>query len=316
MEQTILYKFFRGEASPEEERAIIDWLDADVENRKTFDRERDLFTALLICAPTKKQPSCASHSIHIHWASVMRFTAQVAAVILLAVGLSWSYVSQKEEDWSKITTCISTPRGQRLNIRLQDGTSVWLNSEASLEYPTMFAQGERRVTLKGEALFDVTKDNDRPFKIDTYACEVEVLGTRFNVHANEKQQSFSTTLIRGKVKVISNQDPEKQVIMKPRQTVKLLEDGEFALAWNEDPNEYLWSEDIILISDYTFEEALKRMEQCYGVQFDVQLKTMPTIESMGKIRISDGIEHALNILQRSCKFKYTYNQQTNEVTIY
>ena len=37
---------------------------------------------------------------------------------------------------------------------------------------------------------------------------------------------------------------------------------------------------------------------------------------MGKLRISDGIEHALGILQRNCKFNYMYNHETNEITIY
>lgn len=52
------------------------------------------------------------------------------------------------------------------------------------------------------------------------------------------------------------------------------------------------------------------------MRFDVRLKEMPQFEAVGKIRISDGIEHALDILQRNCDFEYAYDSQTNEITIY
>ena len=48
----------------------------------------------------------------------------------------------------------------------------------------------------------------------------------------------------------------------------------------------------------------------------MKLDRMPDIEAMGKIRISDGIEHALRILQRSCSFHYAYDQETSTITIY
>ena len=51
MEKEILYRFFRGETGPDEERRLMEWLDADEENRRTFDRERAVFDALLLFAP-------------------------------------------------------------------------------------------------------------------------------------------------------------------------------------------------------------------------------------------------------------------------
>ena len=78
----------------------------------------------------------------------------------------------------------------------------------------------------------------------------------------------------------------------------------------------LWAEGLISVSGRSFADILHRFEHCYGVRFDVKLDRMPDIEAMGKIRISDGIEHALCILQRSCSFHYAYEQETSTITIY
>ena len=59
MEKEILYRFFRGETGPDEERRLMEWLDADEENRRTFDRERAVFDALLLFAPV---PGAAQRS--------------------------------------------------------------------------------------------------------------------------------------------------------------------------------------------------------------------------------------------------------------
>ena len=207
------------------------------------------------------------------------------------------------------------PAGQRINLTLQDGTSVWLNSGSELEYPALFAGATRQVKLRGTALFDVTGNAERPFIVETYACRVEVLGTRFNVRADEQNDEFSTALFRGSVRVTSRDSLHQQVTLRPNERV-LLEEGRLRVEPADDPNEYLWTEGQISIGGCSFEEILARFESCYGVRFDVRLKQLPKVGSIGKIRISDGIEHALSILQRNGDFRYTYDTQTNVITIY
>lgn len=318
MEKEILYRFFRGEASADEERRFMAWLDADAENRRTFDRERAMFNALQLFAPRPAARAAVSQPRPGRRPGpLMRLAApalRIAAVVALAVGISWGVISHREHNWQQLTNRIVVPAGQRINLTLQDGTSVWLNSGAEIEYPALFAGRERQVKLNGTALFDVAHDADHPFIVETYACRVEVLGTRFNVHADAAEQEFSTALFRGCVRVTSRED-RQQVTLRPNEKVSL-HDGRLTVERSDDPNEYLWAEGQISISGCTFEEILDRFESCYGVRFDVRLKEMPRVEAIGKIRISDGIEHALGILQRSCSFRYTYDVQANLVTIY
>lgn len=311
MEKETLYRFFRGETTSDEQQCLMDWLDTDEEHRRTFDRERQMYNALLLFAPQKQvafRRSVGSRRI-------IGYAAQIAAMLVLAVGIGWGYVSYREHSWEALTTRISAPEGQRVNLKLQDGTEVWLNSGAELEYPSLFAGDTRRVRLAGEAFFDVSHDADKPFVVETFACRVEVLGTRFNVNADVQHSCFSTTLLRGGVRVTSLEDSRQQVVLEPDEKA-VLENGKLTLYRADDPNEYLWIKGLISISGLDFKEVMHRMEHCYGVRINLNIAQIPTLEAMGKLRISDGIEHALGILQRNCKFNYMYNHETNEITIY
>ena len=311
MEKETLYRFFRGETTSDEQQCLMDWLDTDEEHRRTFDRERQMYNALLLFAPQKQvafRRSVGSRRI-------IGYAAQIAAMLVLAVGIGWGYVSYREHSWEALTTRISAPEGQRVNLKLQDGTEVWLNSGAELEYPSLFAGDTRRVRLAGEAFFDVSHDADKPFVVETFACRVEVLGTRFNVNADVQHSGFSTTLLRGSVRLTSLEDSRQQVVLKPDEKA-VFENGKLTLHRADDPNEYLWVKGLISISGLDFKEVIHRMEHCYGVRINLNVAPIPTLEAMGKLRISDGIEHALGILQRNCKFNYMYNHETNEITIY
>ncbi|PXY03228.1 hypothetical protein DF185_03860 [Marinifilum breve] len=100
-------------------------------------------------------------------------------------------------------------------VELSDGTVVYLNCNSELRYPISFGEGDRRVELRGEAFFDVTKTGKR-FTVEVNDMEVEVLGTRFNVMAYDDENSIQTTLVSGKVKVAVNENGiRKSLTLKP-----------------------------------------------------------------------------------------------------
>ncbi|HWW38073.1 FecR family protein [Pedobacter sp.] len=101
---------------------------------------------------------------------------------------------------------ISTPAGGEYQVILPDGTHVWLNAASSLKYPVSFAHlKERKVELKGEAYFEVSKLKigmlRLPFIVTSNKQEVEVLGTHFNINSYEESDGVETTLLEGSVKV-------------------------------------------------------------------------------------------------------------------
>ena len=84
------------------------------------------------------------------------------------------------------------PAGQRVKLTLQDGTEVWLNSQTKLTYPALFSGKERRVTVDGEAFFDVAKNPEKPFIVSSQGVEMKVLGTKFNVHSYPGKETIQT----------------------------------------------------------------------------------------------------------------------------
>lgn len=100
---------------------------------------------------------------------------------------------------------ISTPAGGEYQVVLPDGSRVWLNAASSLKYATSLANlKERRVTLTGEAYFEVSKAQGqfrKPFIVKSGNQEVEVLGTHFNISSYTQEPAIATTLLEGRVKV-------------------------------------------------------------------------------------------------------------------
>jgi len=109
-------------------------------------------------------------------------------------------------DPSKVgmTNVLSTANGETYQVRLPDGTLVYLNSASSLKYPASFAKlAKRKVVLTGEGYFQVSKDKAHPFIVESRGQEVEVLGTEFNINSYSDEPAVATTLVEGSVSISS-----------------------------------------------------------------------------------------------------------------
>ncbi len=108
---------------------------------------------------------------------------------------------------------IETPKGGQFQVRLPDGTAVWLNAASTLTYPVSFDESDvRSVQLVGEAYFEVAKDKVRPFIVKTDRQKVEVLGTHFNINGYKDEPVISTTLLEGSVKVMDASSGQSQLL--------------------------------------------------------------------------------------------------------
>ncbi|MBK1439620.1 FecR domain-containing protein [Parapedobacter sp. ISTM3] len=119
------------------------------------------------------------------------------------------------------TNTLATPRGGSYQIVLPDGSKAWLNAASSLSYPTVFSNHERRVRMTGEVYFDIAEsrvavpgqsDERVPFLVETDRQTIQVLGTQFNVNSYTSYPTERTTLVTGKVKVISRTTGDYEVL--------------------------------------------------------------------------------------------------------
>ena len=96
---------------------------------------------------------------------------------------------------------VTVPAGQRAQITLADGTKVWLNAQPTLTYSHDFGRNERNVELDGGAYFEVAKNKEIPFYVNTETNQVRVVETHFNVCAYRGSNEFTTTLLEGIVDI-------------------------------------------------------------------------------------------------------------------
>lgn len=118
---------------------------------------------------------------------------------------------------------LSNPRGSKVqSLTLVDGTQVWLNAASSITYPTIFAGQDRKVSITGEAYFEVVHDAARPFIVSKGTMNVEVLGTHFNVNAYDDETDIKVTLLEGSVRVRTETGSRKtDLVIKPGEQVRL-----------------------------------------------------------------------------------------------
>ncbi|MDO7744679.1 MAG: FecR domain-containing protein, partial [Pedobacter sp.] len=123
------------------------------------------------------------------------------------------YEVQGGQSKSNALNTLSTAIGETYIITLPDQTKVWLNAASSLTYnPALTVNGLRKVKLSGEGYFEVAKDKEHPFIVESGTQSIEVLGTHFNVNAYPDESAYRTTLLEGSVKV---EDKGQTKVLQP-----------------------------------------------------------------------------------------------------
>lgn len=316
MDRELLYRHIRRQTDEDEDRRIAEWLEADPAHREVLDEmllqwETVSLSACSINAYYERDRQRSLATFVRRWGGAV---ASAAAVVLLFVG-SYFYLDsrslrQRGAQWMTL----EVPSGQHLRMTLPDGTGVWLNAGTTIEYPALFSDRERRVHIDGEARFEVTHDAGHPFIVETYACDVRVLGTKFNVVADREDGIFSTALFSGRVEV-RDRTTDKTVVLKPNQAVRMV-GGELAVGRIENTDDYLWTEGYINFKGHTFREVIDKYRQVYGVTIRLDDVSVPDTEfQWGKIHIQDGIDNAMRVLQNIYPITYEFTPETRTIVV-
>lgn len=319
MNDEILYRYFNGELSEKETGLILEWLESDPSHQQEFDAAHTLFNASVINDMRRRNMEFIPSRRNSRIRRVFRSVSRIAAAIVLIAGAAYAgKIMEENATYRKLSSqmnVMEVPAGQRMAMTLQDGTVVHLNGGSRLEYPMMFSKDVREVRLSGEAYLEVSHDEKHPFVVKTFASEIEVLGTEFNVYADETENRFSTTLINGKVKVSTIGEYVEQVILGPDEKVRYIDNHLVVSAVNAE-DAISWTEGYINLRDVGFQELMDRFENAYGVKIIVDREDMPEVGYVsGKIRVSEGIDFALHLLQEECDFSYEKNMKDNCIII-
>lgn len=311
MDRNVLYRFFAGTASYEEEEAVCDWTDASDENREELIRERKYFDVLLL----RGAKNASKYGRPFAVASIVRRSLSVAAAVsIIVVSALYIHNSANKPTPIAATNKIVIPPGQRANITLSDGTNVWLNACSELTYPASFAGEARCVSLKGEAYFDVSKNTEHPFVVQTKNCDVKVLGTKFNVQADETDCEFSAALIEGSIELTNKTDLGSPIRLTPMLKAELA-NGKMVVDSIHSLDDYRWKEGLICFENIRFSELMRRFEKTYNIHIEILNKRLFDYTCSGKCRVSDGVDYILQVLQRNARFTFTRSEDNETIYI-
>lgn len=328
MDDLTLQKYLRNELPEEQLVEVLDWLDASPEHRRQLDRLDYLSNLGLLLgdpAPTfstrrpassaRRMIPVAGSGLRTGWRRTLRWSLGTAAALLLCLGLSHLLAERAIDRRTQDFMAITAPSGQSMSIRLSDGSQVWLNAGSTLEYPTIFADRRREVRISGEAMFEVEHDADRPFVVETFACRAEVLGTKFNILADARSGDFSAALLEGRLK-IQRLHSDESLILSPNEEVNLV-DGHLRLERIADPDDFRWVDGLMNLNGLTFDEVVSKLERYYGLRIVVDRPDrLSRRHYHGKLRVSNGIDHALELLQMmTADFSYTHDNETNTIYV-
>ncbi|MFB9079247.1 FecR family protein [Flavobacterium procerum] len=166
------------------------------------------------------------------------------------------------------------PYGKKFEVQLSDGTIVYLNAGTSLTYPVQFLENQnRQVSLTGEAYFEVSKDKQHPFTVNTQEVNVEVLGTKFNVNTYNESISTDVVLVEGKVSLYK--DDKEKVFLKPGFKGSNLK-GQTSITTEQVNTDYYtdWVKGSLVFKNESFGQIIRKLERHYNVTFINQNKML------------------------------------------
>jgi hypothetical protein len=193
------------------------------------------------------------------------------------------------------THLLSTPRGKTFEVVLGDGSKIWLNADSRLEYPSCFVGDRRVVKLYGEAYFQISKDEKRPFIVETDGLQTIVLGTEFNVR-NYKKENSHVTLIEGSVKV-NNTANEYSVVLSPGENARVMEDGSLGVQKVDVDTYIYWRDGYFYFDNRTLAEIMQDIGRWYNVNVVFDDARVMDYKLRYFCKRDEGIEKAVERLQ-------------------
>jgi transmembrane sensor len=205
----------------------------------------------------------------------------------------------------------SNPRGSTvIDFELSDHSHVWLNSGSSITYPIAFTGGQRKVSIDGEAYFEVAHDASKPFIVSKGNTHVQVLGTHFNVKAFGNEPHEQITLLEGKVKVNSN--AYEQLLNPSEQAI--VTEGKIELNSQAALSDVMaWKNGFTSFHGSDLRAILRELERWYDITTEMQpvIKETLTIDVPRNVPLKD----VLKSLLEDNGIKYEYDADTRKLIV-
>ncbi len=221
-------------------------------------------------------------------------------------------IVQKMNDTKAIFNTVLVPYGKRTQITLSEGTKVWLNSGSKLVYPALFSGNRREVYIEGEAVFDVTHMQDKPFVVSTKGYDIKVLGTVFNVSAYSDDNFSRTVLEQGKIELIYRGTTflsQERLEISPG-TMAIFDCTQKTFEQQQvNPRKYLsWREGYLIFESEKLENIVKKLGRYYNMELVVSDNHLKNETFSGYLDLKNSPEEVLSIIGETTSFSFSINE--------
>jgi len=287
-----IYAYLMGDLNTWEVRELIQWINDSPENKRKFKAIREYWensndTITLDKTNIDRAYNKLSSGIFEDHSngqvgqtialprtkSYKAVWMSLAASIVLALGVFFLMnLSQSSPANNGLAMIVKeNPKGRKSQIFLPDGTKVWLNAESKVEYQEGFGHAHRNIKLHGEAYFDIEKNKNLPFIVETSKVSITALGTEFNVRSYLEEASIDVLLTEGKV-VISDLDHinEDEYLEEGESLSYSKYEKKFEMNLSEFENLLAWRNGILSFHEASQEEVFRTLERWYGVKLIVK----------------------------------------------
>lgn len=243
-----------------------------------------------------------------------RYAAVVIALFSVSYFSYWRGGASVKEDFSDII--VEAPLGSRTKLTLPDGTLVWLNAGSRMAYSQGFGVENREIRLTGEGYFEVKRDEDVPFLVQTSSLQVKVRGTKFNFRDYPDDLEAIVSLSEGKVALNNLLKRDKELFLSPNERGVLnKQDGEMHLESSNVSNALQWTNGYLFFDEELLPDVAKELERSYNVKIQIASDSLTTFRVYGNfVRREQTIVEVLEALSATRKIRYAVEGQN--VTLY
>ena len=310
-----------GTISDEGNLFLDDWIKQSIENQRLYSEQKRLWNLFEIHQKVqkideRKAYQTISDQLFIKKkVNVFGWIQRIAAILLLPVVIASVYYfylgKANHNQLSTVYNTVETPLGMRSSLTLPDGTQVWLNAGSSISYPVLFADNCRKVSLSGEAYFEVKKDKKWPFIVSAKNMEIIVSGTTFNCNAYPENNQIQTVLVEGAIS-LTNNSATVNVLMTPGELATFNSSDQKVNKIKTDLQKYVaWKSGKLMFRDDKMNKVVEKLERWYNVEFEIEDKEIEDYIYTATF-VDESLDQVLKMLSISAPIRYTISERNKQ----
>lgn len=312
---------FKGEIPDQQQEILNQWL-SDEKNQLLYKELNVLWLSLIHEGIDYKSDADALWSkmeagINKNKPKEIRFTLNnfrwfsgVASVLLLLLLSFTGYIAGEWYDTNTRSQTYFSYNGKS-KVKLPDGSEVWLNAGATLEYTASAWSKTRNVSLNGEACFEVTKDPDRPFIVKSHGVAVIVHGTCFNIDARDENSDLTVSLLSGSVTAESRNC--SMSVLPGEVAICTRNTGEITIEKSDVAFAAMWAKESVRFERKSIKELTKYLSKWYGVKIILD-SSIPEGQAYTFSIQNEPLEEILRLMARINPIQYSFDEE-NVVSI-